>query len=172
MSDFLKNLQKSVDSGEFNSDAAKQINELLKKSEDVDLNNIDKVMTLNKEDGLKRSKPTDEDIKKAETEYNKYITDVDYEARKSAEMNSVFNKYFSAIDGVDEINSKISMQYLNINDIDAEYNKLINTYPDMVSHFENVLAKKVKVIDMYMQFINKYKEYISGDYIEIINNKE
>lgn len=142
-SDFLKNLKQAVDNGEFNSDAAKKINEVDKLANNINIVG-DSVESLNKrlENNQKFS-------------VSKEIAN---------EVNSEYEKEMQLIKEKDKVNSLLA----NLIDIEDTVRICIDDMFSFVNEIdENLKNKQDKVI--YDDLILKVKE-IKSKYKKFINN--
>lgn len=142
-SDFLKNLKQAVDNGEFNSDAAKKINEVDKLANNINIVG-DSVESLNKRLENNQKSSVSEEI-------------VD-------EINSEYGKKMESIKEKDKINSLLA----NLIDIEDTVRICIDDMFSFVNEIdENLKNKQDKVI--YDDLILKVKE-IKSKYKKFINN--
>lgn len=135
MSSFLDNLKNAVEKGEFNSDAAKKINEIHEMAENK--TNFDEV----KENYKKR---VEEDKEKIEplSDSERKETESEYQEKMS---------YYKKVDG---INNEIArLDYLD--------NKVIESVTDIidrVEYLEKELGDSLKSDEMYGDLLNKINE--------------
>lgn len=142
-SDFLKNLKQAVDNGEFNSDAAKKINEVDKLANNINIVG-DSVESLNKRLENNQKSSVSEEI--------------------ANEVNSEYEKEMQIIKEKDKVNSLLA----NLIDIEDTVSICIDDMFSFVNEIdENLKNKKDKVI--YNDLILKVKE-IKSKYRNFINN--
>ena len=136
MSSFLKNLKDAVDNGEFNSDAAKKINE-------IDML-ADTTITTKKSDKIEIKTVSDEEVALINSEYEKQmeniriideinnkiktLIDIDEMILNSViDMNTfileIKNKFSAEFDGNDTRFTKLQEK---INELNSKYGSIIN----------------------------------------------
>lgn len=173
MGNFLKDLQRSLDSGEFNSEAANVINNVYKQSMEIDSSEggdvLEKYNKIMDERAVNTPKPTKEEIEEAKKKYDEYLIKLKDGELKSKAMNNLMNKYFNALELFDVINENISKAYLSLEDVDVEYNAFSEKYPELTEHFNEIREKNHKIIEIYKEFIIKYKEFVDVTTKEVVN---
>lgn len=173
MGNFLKDLQRSLDGGEFNSEAANVINNVYKQSMGIDSSEGDDVIKkyneIMDERAVNAPKPTKEEIEEAKKKYDEYLIKLKDGELKSKAMNNLMNKYFNALELFDVINENIGKAYLSLEDVDVEYNAFSEKYPELTEHFNEIREKTHKIIEIYKEFIMKYKEFVDATTKEVVD---
>ena len=151
MNDFLNNLKKAADSGEFNSDAAKKINEI---SELADIK-----LTGNTETNIEKLK---ESLKKRITDTNKTNAVTEEEA---LELNSEYEKKMEKIKKQDAVNTQLA----TLIEIEDMVKASILDMFSFTDELENKFEKEFKIKDsMFNDLYQKIKK-IELKYKSIIN---
>ena len=151
MNDFLNNLKKAADNGEFNSDAAKKINEI---SELADVK-----LTGNTETNIEKLK---ESLKKRVTDTNKINAVTEEEA---LELNSEYEKKMEKIKKQDAVNTQLA----TLIEIEDMVKASILDMFSFTDELENKFEKEFKIKDsMFNDLYLKIKE-IELKYKSIIN---
>jgi len=115
-SDFLKNLQKTVDSGEFNSEAAKKINELtnLVETKNYDRDALDKAY-----EELKKVQPeiiTEEEAASLKMAYDEKMLEIKKQDAVNAQIATL-------IDIEDIVKASIADMFSFIDELDEQFTK-------------------------------------------------
>ena len=151
MNDFLNNLKKAADSREFNSDAAKKINEI---SELADIK-----LTGNTETNIEKLK---ESLKKRITDTNKTNAVTEEEA---LELNSKYEKKMEKIKKQDAVNTQLA----TLIEIEDMVKASILDMFSFTDELENKFEKEFKIKDsMFNDLYQKIKK-IELKYKSIIN---
>lgn len=145
-SDFLKNLKNAVENGEFNSDAAKKINEIDKIA--------DKVEKTLKNEGKNLEEVLDEKI-------NKRITDSGFKTVGENEIGEFNDQYENEMNKIKLIDMT-SKSLANIIDMDE---MITESVKDLLEHikevevlFENKLSGNENELKMFFEQIKQIKE--------------
>ena len=143
MNDFLNNLKKAADNGEFNSDAAKKINEI---SELADIK-----LTGNTETNIEKLK---ESLKKRITDTNKTNAVTEEEA---LELNSEYEKKMEKIKKQDAVNTQLAT-LIEIEDmVKASILDMFSFTDELENKFEKEFKLKDPMFDDLVKKIRKIK---------------
>lgn len=141
MSDFLKNLKKAVDDGEFNSKVANKINEINKKA--------DEYLGANVEENInKRIKETGGPRK--------------ISSDKLPEINSEYEKQMLLV----EKQNQVSNQLIKIIDLDKQIEEQINMFDKLIDEtlkIENLREINSEIEVVINKIKNKYKFKVENE---------
>ena len=151
MNEFLENLKKAADNEEFNSDAAKKINEISKLA-DIKLSG-------NSETNIENLK---ESLKKRVTDTNKINAVTEEEA---LELNSEYEKKMEKIKKQDAVN----VQLATLIDIEDMVKASILDMFSFTDELENKFEKEFKIKDLIFNDLYQKIKEIKLKYKSIIN---
>lgn len=154
MNPFLENLKKSVDAGEFNSEAAKKIIEITKLAE-----------TKIPSGGFK----SEEDLKELQKSIDKRVEESGVKSvseEEALELNSEYEKQMEIIKKRDAINQ----QLVTLVDIEDMVKLSIKDMLSYVTELEDKFKKEIETVDPAFKDLAARLEELKNKYSTIINN--
>jgi len=151
MSEFLENLKKAADTGEFNSEAAKKI---------LEINKLADEKLVKTKDGTKYVKTDNLDklIKEVGT---KIVTE-----DEAIEMNSQYEKKMEQLKKMDNINAQLA----TLIEIEDMVKASVEDMFSFVEGLERKFEKEMESEDPMFGELSQKIEQIKSKYISIINN--
>lgn len=132
---FLDGLKNALDSGEFNSDAAKYITEIHKAAENVDIRETEEKLEKNREAIVNAPVDADE-IKKREEEYEEKITKLKRLDSINATLVSIINLEADVNDALTNLKSYIDEIEEDFIGDESEYEELKEKLEKIKKHFK------------------------------------
>lgn len=140
-SEFLKNLKNAVDNGEFNSDAAKRINDIDNLADEKKVNNTtnilqDKIMNRVEESGVKTI--NENDITPLNSEYEEKMNEI--------KKQDIANKQLATLISIEDmVNASIDDMFSYIDNLEKTFNEEMNSsnpiYNDLLTKINEIKLK-------------------------------